>query len=92
MNSVWVFNGGGDFPAAVFTTRELAEAWIAGPQAHRRADQVPVEYRRVRVGHRLRGVQAQAAGPVRAAVHCEVQFREFGALPLRGRRRTKSCT
>ncbi|MBX7103688.1 MAG: hypothetical protein K1X57_06380 [Gemmataceae bacterium] len=30
MTSVWVFNGGGNFPAAVFTTRELAEAWIAG--------------------------------------------------------------
>lgn len=29
MESVWVFNGGGTFPAAVFTTRELAEAWIA---------------------------------------------------------------
>jgi hypothetical protein len=26
---VWVFNGGGDFPAAVFSTREGAEAWIA---------------------------------------------------------------
>lgn len=29
MEGVWVFNGGGDFPAGVFTTRELAEAWIA---------------------------------------------------------------
>lgn len=29
MDGVWVFNGGGDFPAGVFTTRELAEAWIA---------------------------------------------------------------
>ena len=29
MGSVWVFNGGGDFPAAVFTARELAETWIA---------------------------------------------------------------
>ncbi len=27
---VWVFNGeGGSFPAAVFTTRERAEEWIA---------------------------------------------------------------
>jgi hypothetical protein len=30
VDGVWVFNGGGGFPAAVFTTRELAEAWIAG--------------------------------------------------------------
>jgi hypothetical protein len=29
MDGVWVFNGGGDVPAGVFTTRELAEAWIA---------------------------------------------------------------
>lgn len=29
MNDVWVFNGGGIFPAAVFTTRERAESWIA---------------------------------------------------------------
>jgi len=29
MDGVWVFNGGGDFLAAVFTTREGAEAWIA---------------------------------------------------------------
>jgi hypothetical protein len=29
MDGVWVFNGGGDFPAAVFTTRERAEVWIA---------------------------------------------------------------
>src|SRR4051812_25975129 len=29
MDSVWVFNGGGNVPAAVFTTRDLAEAWIA---------------------------------------------------------------
>lgn len=29
MDSVWVFTGGGNFPAGVFTTRELAEAWIA---------------------------------------------------------------
>ncbi len=28
MDHVWVFNGGGRFPAAVFTTREKAEAWI----------------------------------------------------------------
>ncbi len=27
---VWVFNGGGHFASGVFTTRELAEAWIAG--------------------------------------------------------------
>jgi hypothetical protein len=27
--TVWVFNGiGGNFPAAVFSTKELAEAWI----------------------------------------------------------------
>jgi hypothetical protein len=25
---VWVFNGGGTFPAGVFSTRERAEAWI----------------------------------------------------------------
>lgn len=29
MDNVWVFNGGGSFPAAVFTTREQGEAWIA---------------------------------------------------------------
>ena len=29
MDGVWVFNGGGTFPAGVFTTRENAEAWIA---------------------------------------------------------------
>ncbi len=29
MDSVWVFNGGGQFPSGVFTSRELAEAWIA---------------------------------------------------------------
>lgn len=25
---VWVFNGSGSFPSGVFTTRDLAEAWI----------------------------------------------------------------
>ena len=30
MDNAWVFNGGGDFPAAVFSSRELAEVWIAG--------------------------------------------------------------
>lgn len=29
LDGVWVFNSGGDFPAAVFSTRERAEAWIA---------------------------------------------------------------
>ena len=30
MDAVWVFNGtGGRFPAAVFASREKAEAWIA---------------------------------------------------------------
>jgi hypothetical protein len=29
MEAVWVFNGGGGFPAAVFSTREKAETWIA---------------------------------------------------------------
>ena len=30
MDSVWVFNGSnGVFPSGVFTTRDLAEAWIA---------------------------------------------------------------
>jgi hypothetical protein len=29
MEAVWLFNGGGDFPAAVFSTRGKAEAWIA---------------------------------------------------------------
>ncbi len=29
MDSVWVFNGGSDLPSAVFTSRELAETWIA---------------------------------------------------------------
>jgi hypothetical protein len=30
MDSVWVFNGSrGNFPAGVFTSRDLAEAWIA---------------------------------------------------------------
>ena len=29
MDHVWVFNGGGQFPAAVFTTREKAEVWIS---------------------------------------------------------------
>jgi hypothetical protein len=26
---VWVFNGGGNFPSGVFSSREKAEAWIA---------------------------------------------------------------
>lgn len=26
---VWVFNGGGTFPSGVFSTRALAERWIA---------------------------------------------------------------
>jgi hypothetical protein len=32
MDGVWLFNGdgGGSFPAAVFTTRAAAEEWIAG--------------------------------------------------------------
>lgn len=29
MDGVWVFNGGGAYPSGVFTTRELAESWIA---------------------------------------------------------------
>jgi hypothetical protein len=29
MNTVWVFNGGGNFPSAVFSTRARAESWIA---------------------------------------------------------------
>jgi hypothetical protein len=29
VEAVWVFNGGGTFPAAVFSTRERAEVWIA---------------------------------------------------------------
>lgn len=29
MEAVWVFNGGGNFPSAVFSTRERAEVWIA---------------------------------------------------------------
>ncbi len=30
MDSVWVFNGNrGTFPAAIFSTKEKAEAWIA---------------------------------------------------------------
>ena len=29
MDSVWVFNGGSNFPSAVFTTRDRAETWIA---------------------------------------------------------------
>jgi hypothetical protein len=29
MDGVWVFSGGGDFPAAIFTTRDLADMWIA---------------------------------------------------------------
>jgi hypothetical protein len=32
MDAVWIFNGGSDFPAAVFSTRERAEAWIAEHQ------------------------------------------------------------
>jgi hypothetical protein len=28
MEETWVFNGGGNFPAAVFSTRDKAEAWI----------------------------------------------------------------
>lgn len=28
MDGVWVFNGGGDFPAGVFTSRDRAEAWV----------------------------------------------------------------
>lgn len=28
LSAVWVFNGGGAFPGGVFTTRDLAEAWI----------------------------------------------------------------
>jgi hypothetical protein len=29
MDAVWVFNGGGQFPSAVFSTREQAEVWIS---------------------------------------------------------------
>jgi len=29
MDVVWVFNGDGPLPSAVFTTRESAETWIA---------------------------------------------------------------
>lgn len=29
METVWVFNGGGMFPAGVFSDRQNAEAWIA---------------------------------------------------------------
>ena len=29
MDGVWVFNGGGAFPSAVFTSRDRGEAWIA---------------------------------------------------------------
>jgi hypothetical protein len=29
MDEIWVFNGGGQFPAAVFSSREKAEVWIA---------------------------------------------------------------
>jgi hypothetical protein len=28
LSEVWVFIGGGTFPSGVFSTRELAEAWI----------------------------------------------------------------
>lgn len=29
MDGIWVFNGGSSLPSGVFTTHELAEAWIA---------------------------------------------------------------
>jgi len=29
MDNVWVFNGGGSLPSAVFTRRDLAVRWIA---------------------------------------------------------------
>ncbi len=29
MDGVWVFNGGGTFPAGVFSSRQQAESWIA---------------------------------------------------------------
>lgn len=29
MDEVWVFNGGGTFSSAVFTSKELAREWIA---------------------------------------------------------------
>ena len=28
MDAIWVFNGDGQFPSAVFSSREKAEAWI----------------------------------------------------------------
>lgn len=28
IDSVWVFNGGGQFPSAVFSARDTAESWI----------------------------------------------------------------
>jgi len=90
MEAVWVFNGGGDFPAAVFSTREKAEAWIAPRAAVRRADQVPGGRAGLRMGHRQRGVHAQAAGPVGAAIHRSVQFGQPGTLPLY--RRSTSLT
>jgi hypothetical protein len=40
VETVWVFNGGGGFPAAVFSTREKAEEWIAS----RRLSGILTEY------------------------------------------------
>src|SRR5688572_90162 len=37
------------------------------------------------MGHRMRGVQAQAARPIRSELHRAIQFSESGTLPLHGR-------
>jgi len=43
VEAVWVFNGGGTFPAGVFTTRERAEAWIADRRLSGTLTKYPVD-------------------------------------------------
>jgi hypothetical protein len=43
MDHVWVFNGGGQFPAAVFTTRTKAEEWIAANRVEGTLTKYPLD-------------------------------------------------
>ena len=43
MEDVWVFNGGGQFPAGVFSARDRAEAWIAARRLTGTLTRYPVD-------------------------------------------------
>jgi hypothetical protein len=44
MNQVWIFNGlNSDFPSAVFSTREKAEAWIEANQLEGTLTKYPID-------------------------------------------------